>query len=162
MKPATLVLACALACAVFNGCSGEEEHEHPEPEMDLPRTDDPARVWLRDLRRAHARADLATSPEARREAADQLVALARAQAPTGVAASTVEPARQDLYGRAADLLALAGEHGRALPLLDEGLALRAGGPFFTQLVLQTAEVKAALGDVEGAKEARDWAVRLLR
>ena len=158
MKRAIIALACALA--LVHGCGAEREH--PEPEATLQPASEPARAWLSELKRAHALADRATTPEAQREAAQVLATLARAQPPVAFEASAAEPARQDLFGRAADLLAQAGEPRRALEWLDEGVTLRTPGPFFTQLVLQTAEVKAALGDPAGAEAARQVAARLLQ
>lgn len=159
MKRGASIFVCALAL-VMHGCAADRAREAPE--ATLQPSSEPARAWLSELRRVHSLADRAASPEEQREAAEALATLARAQPPAGVGAATGEPVRHDLYGRAADLLAQAGDQHRALRLLDEGLTLQAPGPFFTQLVLQTAEVKAALGDAQGAESARQLAGRLLQ
>ena len=160
MKRLAFAVALTLTTTLC-GCSAESAGPNSEPTSQ--RAENPARLWLREAQRAHALADRAQSPQAQREAAAALAALAGTAPPEGLHAANAIPERQDLYGRAADLYAKIGESSRALELLAEGLALgNSPNPFRTQLVVQTAEVKAAMGDLEGAEEATEWARRLVR
>ena len=161
MKRARLVLAVALACASLCSCSAESASPRSEPAPQ--RAESPARLWLREAQRVDALADRTQSAQEQRDAAAALATLAGTPSPEGLPGEDALTVRQDLYGRAADLYAKLGEPRRALALLTEGLELGdSPNPFHTQLMIQTAEVKAAMGDAQGAEEAKELARQLVR
>jgi hypothetical protein len=154
-------LALGFAWACVHACSSEERPSAaPQPELAQP---DPRVQWLRRAEHAHALADRAADPAARAEALQQLVALAQAAPPAGIDRDAAVATRQDLYARAARIAAELDQRARALQLLDEGLLLPAvRGPFRTQLLIATAQLKRALGDEPGAEQASQAARDSLR